>query len=419
MWETSAIVAVGDEVLTGEVLNTNGAFIGQALLAAGSRVTRQILVPDDEQAIRDTLLQAWESVDLVVMVGGLGPTPDDRTRNGVAAALGVEMAVDAELEARVRARHSSHPGSEDSIRRQSLVLDTAMVLPNNVGTAPGQLLIRQEKAVALLPGPPWECRDVAESLMKEVERRTGRRIVRATWRCYGMAESEFAHHLGDLLTSPALRAGVYVRPGVVELRLEAALGDDAEKTRELLARAGALARARVPLPLYDDAVPITPKRLIEALALRGETLSLAESLTGGMLAAELTAIAGASSVVLDGQVVYTDEAKVRLGIDPRLLQTAGAVSEPVARSLAELSRLRAGATWGLGLTGYAGPSGGTKSDPVGTYYCAVAGPSGTVVHRRRTRSGREVVRLAAAETARFLLARELVTGPNLDSEDDR
>ncbi len=413
------IVAVGDEVLTGEVLNTNGAWLGQALLAAGSRVTQQVLVPDDEAAIRDTLLSAWQTADLVVLVGGLGPTPDDRTRDGVAAALGVGMAVDPLLEARIRLRHGRHPGSEASIRRQSLVLDTATVLPNRVGTAPGQLLLRQDKAVALLPGPPWECRDVAEGFLREVERRTGRRIVRATWRCYGLTESEFAHHLGDLLTSGSFRAGVYVRPGVVELRLEASLGDDAAEAMELLSRAGAEARSRVPVPLYDDQVPIEPARLIDALARRGETVSLAESLTGGLLAAELTDVPGASAVVLDGQVVYTDEAKVRLGIDRHLLAEAGAVSEPVARALAELSRQRSGATWGLGLTGYAGPSGGTTSDPVGTYYCAVAGQNGTVVHRRRTRSGREVVRLAAAETARFLLARELVTGPNLDSEDDR
>jgi nicotinamide-nucleotide amidase len=235
-------------------------------------------------------------------------------------------------------------------------------------------------------------------------------VVRATWRCYELTESEFAHHLGDILTSPTPRAGVYVRPGVVELRLEVVIGQDADAAETLLAAAGSRARERLPVPVYDDSVPIAAPRLMEALAARGETLSIAESLTGGVLAAELTAVPGASTVVMEGQVVYTDEAKVRLGVDAALLEAQGAVSDAVARALAEASRRRTGATWGIGLTGFAGPSGGTATNPVGTYYCAVAGPHGTVVLRRRTRSGREVVRLAAAETARFLLARAMTQG---------
>lgn len=411
MWDSVVIAAVGDEVLTGEVINTNGAWLAQALLASGSRVVRQVLVPDDEEAIRDSLLEGWQRADLVVFVGGLGPTPDDRTRDGVAAALGLSMAVDPEVEHKIRIRHSQHAGSEASILRQSLVLQTATILPNRVGTAPGQLIVRDDKAVALLPGPPWECRDVAETLLRAVERRTGKRVVRATWRCYELTESEFAHRLGDILTRDVPRAGVYVRPGVVELRLEAVLGSEAEAAERLLAETGDKARERIPVPLYDEAVPIAPARLIETLIARGETLAIAESLTGGVLLAELTAVPGASSVVLEGQVVYTDEAKVRLGVDPALLASEGAVSEAVARALAEAVRRRTGASWGIGLTGYAGPTGGTPTNPVGTYYCAVAGQHGTVVHRRRTRSGREVVRLAAAETARFLLARALTLEP--------
>jgi nicotinamide-nucleotide amidase len=290
-----------------------------------------------------------------------------------------------------------------AIERQSLVLEGAEILPNPAGTAAGQLVRDGARAVALLPGPPHECRATAAALWPAVALATGRRVWRLTWRCYDLTESEMAHYLGDLLTSEHWQAGLYVSPGVVELRLEAPSAD-AETMPAMLAEAAARARARVPAPLYDDSLPTAPEALVEYLRRRGETVALAESLTGGLLGAQLTAVPGASDVVLEGQVVYTDSAKVRLGVPSAVLRTHGAVSAAVAKQLAVLVRSRSGATWGIGLTGFAGPSGGTVEDPVGTYYCAVAGPRGVVVRRRRSQAARDVVRRAAAETARFLLA---------------
>jgi nicotinamide-nucleotide amidase len=403
MWERAAVLAVGDEVLTGEVVNSNGAWLAQQLMRYGSRVERQVTVGDDQGAIAAVVRQLLETCDLVVTVGGLGPTPDDRTRQGVSEALSRPLSPDAGLAALVAARHRSSPGRDVAIERQSLRLEGAEILPNPAGTAAGQLVRDGSRAVALLPGPPHECRATAAALWPAVAAATGRRVWRLTWRCYDLTESEMAHYLGDLLTSDRWQAGLYVSPGMVELRFEAP-SSDAVTMPAVLAEAAAAARARVPAPLYDESLPTAPEALIDHLRRRGETVALAESLTGGLLGAQLTAVPGASDVVLEGQVVYTDSAKARLGVPEALLRAHGAVSAAVAKELAVLVRARSGAMWGIALTGFAGPSGGTAKDPVGTYYCAVAGPPGVLARRRRSQAARDVVRRAAAETARFLLA---------------
>lgn len=403
MWERVGIVAVGDEVLTGETINTNGAWLAQQLLQAGSRVAWQLTAPDDEAAIAHAVCTGLQSVPLVVCVGGLGPTPDDRTRAGVARGLGIGLTPDPEWGAAVARRHGGAGASRtQSVAVQSLRLDGAELLENQVGTAPGQLVSRPQGAVALLPGPPAECRSVAEALLARVRRATGRRVVRHTWRVYDLAESELAFRLGDLLTGAAgARTGVYVRPGVVEWRLEAVEGS-AEAAAVPAWRAEAERRAGV--PLYAEEPSAAAGALVGALAARGDTLAVAESLTGGLLASQLTSVPGASRVVLEGRVVYTEPAKIRLGVPASLLSAHGAVSWHVALAMADAVREVTGATWGLATTGYAGPEGGDRDHPVGTYYVGLAGPGVHDVRRRRSRSDREWVRAAAAETARHLLA---------------
>jgi nicotinamide-nucleotide amidase len=408
MWERAAVIAVGDEVLTGEVVNTNGAWLASQLLRVGSRAVLQMAVGDDAVAIAGALRTARQVADLILFIGGLGPTPDDLTREAVADVLGVSLHLNQAVADRIRARHRRGPGHEASIRQQSQVLAGAEVIANDVGTAPGQLLRLGTNAVALLPGPPAECRSVADHLWPHVEAATGRRVVRHTWRCYDLPESEMAHHLGDILTGIHPRAGIYTRPGVVELRLEAP-AEPGEGLPAIIARAGALARGRLPAPLYDDeALPTAPEALIAILASRRQTVAIAESLTGGLLSAQLTLIPGASEVVMEGNVVYTEAAKERLGCPAELVKMHGAVSQEVARALAEQARARAGTDWGVALTGFAGPGGGTDREPVGTYYCAVAGAGGTRVRRRSSRLGRAAVREAACETARFMLAQALM-----------
>lgn len=403
MWERVGIVAVGDEVLTGETINTNGAWLAQALLRAGSRVAWQLVVSDDEDAIAEAVRRGLQSVPLVVLVGGLGPTPDDRTRAGVARGLGIEMAVDPEWSAALAQRHGGRGASRArSIDVQALRLAGAELLPNHVGTAPGQLIVGPTGAVALLPGPPAECRSVAAALTARVARATARHIVRHSWRVYDLMESELAFRLGTLLTAAdGPRTGLYVRPGVVEWRVEVLEGSpEAARIPELLAEA----ERRAGVPLFGQEPAADAEALVRELARRGDTVAVAESLTGGMLTAQLTAVPGASRVVLEGQVVYTEAAKVRVGVPPSLLSTEGAVSRHVALALADAVRHRAGATWGLGTTGYAGPQGGDRDHPVGTYYVALTGPGVSEVRERRSRSDREWVRGAAAETGRHLLA---------------
>ena len=415
MWERSAIVAVGDEVLTGEVINTNAAWLATTLVRAGSRPVWQAVVGDNHAAIQATLRTALEVADLVVLVGGLGPTPDDLTRDAVAAHFGLSQYTDEHVADAIRARHRRTPGHEASIRQQSQHLEGAELLTNRVGTAPGQLVHVGSAAVALLPGPPAECRAVAEELLTRVRLGTERQILRRTWRCYDLTESELAHHLGYLFGQDDPVAGIYTRPGLVELRLETPNGPGAvERLEDLMAGA----RIRAGVPLYGEEQHASEaSRLVAGLFQAGATVAVAESLTGGLLTAQLTAVPGASKVVMEGAVVYTDAAKLRLGCPDVILATAGAVSRECAEALAEAALRRTGADFGVGLTGYAGPGGGTTQDPVGTYYCAVVGPTGRSVRRRSTRSGRESVRLGACESARFLLAAGL--DGNWDTREQR
>lgn len=398
------IVSQGEELVSGATVDRNAGWIAGELGALGLEPGRFSVVGDDEDAIRGVLAEAAARVPLVVCTGGLGPTTDDLTRQAAAAAFSMPLEMSAEalgqVEARYRDRGREMPPTN---RVQGLVPAGARVLENHLGTAPGFAIDTGACLLYFLPGVPFEMEAmVREFVVPEARRRfeLGRRVTRVLRLC-GLAESAAAQRMAG-----------FERPGVVvgyrasfpevqvKLHVEGDLDGDA-----LVAEA----RARLGDSVFGvDSGPLAAV-VGEILARRGESVATAESCTAGRVAAELTAVAGASAYVVGGAVVYANAEKVRqCGVSPALLAEHGAVSEPVARALAEGIRERTGASWGVATSGIMGPGGGSAEKPVGTVHVAVAGAAGTSHRVVRVPYDRARNLAAATATALDCLRRRLL-----------
>ncbi len=399
MIETAQIIAVGDEVLWGETVNTNAAWMAQFLMKFGIRPAFQCVVPDQEAAIGQALMRAIRSADLTVVIGGLGPTADDRTVDAVSQALRVPVDIHSQVLEHISGRHSRQAGWEASIRRQSRVLRGAEVWLNFRGQAPGQVVATTapDRWVVLLPGPPSEMKGLAETGMADwLASRTRSRIHRDTYSIFDLGESAVAAYLAPLLQGQHPQTGIYAQPGRVDVRVETPDTYDGRIQRE---RSRAWVLTHVPVPVYVLGETSREAYLIHWLSDRRMTVAAMESLTGGLLLSTLIAHPGASASVVGGAVAYTDQMKHRFGVARDVLETHGAVSAQCAEAMAEAARHSFDADVGLATTGFAGPDGGTASDPAGTFYVACAGPGGTVSHRRYTPLDRQAVRQMAVQTA--------------------
>ncbi len=404
------ILSVGDEVVSGQIEDTNSAWLSQRLLDLGIPVGEHVAVGDEEKEIADAVRVAASRAAVVVVTGGLGPTHDDVTREAVAAAAGAELVL--------------HPPSLDHIKdifasrgmemplsneRQADIPRGGDVLPNATGTAPGFRVRVGAADVFVLPGVPSEMKDMFDAEVVPLLPRAGCAFAVRILRCFGMSESLIAETLAaGLERDSAVRLAFLPSEGIISVKFTACavsreaaeerLRPLAERTRELL--------GGVVFGEGDDTLELAAARLLES---QGKTLALAESCTGGLVAARLTDVPGISRWFLEGVVAYSNEAKVRLlGVEPGPLGTAGAVSEEVARAMAEGVRRRAGADVGVGITGIAGPSGGTLEKPVGTVHVAVATAAGTVHRKLALRGARAVVKDRAAKHALNLLRLELL-----------
>lgn len=405
MIATAQIIAVGDEVLSGETINTNAAYLAQKLLAWGVRPVAHVVVGDDLDAIARAVRLALSQVDLTVLVGGLGPTPDDRTKDAVAEVTQRSLQRDDALFDAIARRHSRRQGWEKSIHRQALVLPGATIWPNRVGTAPGQLLEYQSRYVVLLPGPPKEMAAVAEDHLRPWLAAQGAiPIRRESLLVFDDGESTVASYLDTLLSGQHPVTGIYAQPGRIELRLQ---GRDTPHDTVLLARAKGWIRGRYPGPVYALNGRSREEILLQTLRKRGLRLAAMESLTGGMVLSRLIDWPGASDVVRGGAVAYTDDAKIRLGIPVDIIRQNGAVSPECVRAMALRARALFATDIGVSTTGFAGPTGGTERDPVGTFYVGVAWGDDVYIGRRQTLLSRQGVRQAATEMAISMLWKTL------------
>lgn len=406
------LVTIGTELLLGFTVDTNGAEIGRALAAAGVRVVRRTSVGDDGDTVAAAVREALARTGAVLCTGGLGPTRDDVTKRSVAALFGRPLRFDdaiwAELEARL-ARLGRRPAAAN--RCQAEVPEGAVVLPNRWGTAPGLWLEGEPGLVVLLPGVPREMRGLLEH--EVLPRLTRRGDASATirsrqLRTTGIAESSLAELVAGAEEALAPLTLAYL-PGVegVDLRLTAwhLPADEADRR---LGEGLAWLRARAGRHAYAEGDDDLALVVLERLRARGWSLGVAESCTGGMLGARLTAIAGSSDVFMGGTIAYANRVKeAALGVPPGALAAHGAVSEPVARAMAEGARARHGVDCALAITGIAGPGGGTAEKPVGTIWLACATPEGTRAERIAVPGNRDEIRRRGAQAALYLLWREL------------
>ena len=408
------IVTIGYEVLSGRTLDTNFAWLARALEEVSVQVAWHTSVGDDPKAIGEVLRRALERADAVVMTGGLGPTPDDLTRKAVATALRRPLQLDEAVMESLRER-AKRAGRKllASIETQALLPRGAQAWPNPVGGAPGLLIVHGGKPVILLPGVPQEMEALAEQfVVPYLRERTGRAVESFTLRCAGVYESMLHERIGKLPSQWPGAVLAYL-PGYsgVDLRVTVA-GLDPEQVRTVAARARRELLERVSAVVYAEGTE-TMEAVVGRLLLEQELhVTTAESCTGGLLAKRITDVPGASRYFERGFVTYSNDAKVQLlGVSATDLEAHGAVSAPIAEQLARGARKQSGAEVGVGITGIAGPEGGTPGKPVGTVFVAISSPRGEAVRTYRFMGSRAAVRERSVQTALDLVRRQLLGLP--------
>ena len=419
---TAAIVAVGSELLGTTRLDTNSLYLTEHLNRAGIDVVCKAVVGDSRDDCAEVIRAFAQRADLLVTCGGLGPTDDDVTREVVAAVFDRPLAEDPQLTARLRSRYAArgYPGEmPENNRRQAMVPRDAIVIPNANGSAPGLWLEVEGRVVVLLPGPPRELKPMFAALADErIRPRTGGAgIARVALRLTGRIESHVDEILQPLYREwsarqPPIAATILAALGQIELHLSVRHRIEAEAQAMLSA-----AIAQVTALLGADVFSVNGARVEEVvgelLADRGLTVAAAESCTGGLLTSRLTDVPGSSRYVRHGVVAYANEVKTAvLHVEPALLEAHGAVSEPVARAMAEGMRRLAHADIGVGITGIAGPGGGTPAKPVGTVAVAVAAPGEMRSRLFRFFGERELVKFQASQAGLDMVRRVLQGHPS-------
>jgi nicotinamide-nucleotide amidase len=408
----AAVLAVGSELLSVDRLDTNSLRLAAVFERHGVELVGKSVVGDDEAAIAAELRSLADRAELVVVTGGLGPTADDVTREAAAAACGVELDDDPEVWAAIERRFASFGRTPSpNNRRQARVPRGATVLANPRGSAPGLRLGRPDGEIFLFPGVPYELEGMIERDLEPwlAERAGGRGIERRTLRTAMRPESEI-----DLALEPAYAEfgrewiTVLAAPGEVKVQIVAA-GTEPERRRRLDVMA-ARVRALLGDAVYGEGDQLRLEDVVGALlAAGGLSIATAESCTGGLLAERLTRVPGSSAWFPGGVIAYSNAQKVALlEVAEHDLAAHGAVSETVARALAEGARRRFATDFGVGITGVAGPAGGTAEKPVGTVHVAVAAPSGTRHRPLRLLGDRERVRWQATQAALEMLRRTLL-----------
>ena len=403
------LLIVGDELMRGVRVDTNSAWLSRRLARLGLAVSYRVTVGDRAEALAEALEFLQTRVPTVIVTGGLGPTHDDITREAVAAHLGLDLVEHAPTAARIEAfyrRRNLSPPPE--VFRMAQVIDGAEVFPNPVGAAPGLAVERRGRRVILLPGPPGELHAVFEQGVRPyLEARLNLAPPRThVFRTAGLRESQVAECVRAVRDRyPRVRLSILPSPGQVDLELLAEPSLDAETWPRILA---AYREALGPAVFTEDRrelEDVVGDLLIE----QGRTLAVAESCTGGLLGHRVTNRPGSSAYFMRGVVAYSNQAKVDLlGVPEALIRAHGAVSEPVARAMAEGFRQRAGVDWCLAVTGIAGPTGGTPEKPVGTVHIAAAGPAGTHHEVHRFTGTREQIKWESAQAALNLLRLRLM-----------
>lgn len=412
-----ATLSVGDELLCGQITDTNAGTIAEVLLSHGLRVQRHMAVGDSEPDIIEAILGLARNSDAIIVTGGLGPTADDLTARAAARATGRRLVLNDHAKAHVREMSGRLPSLVvcPLNDKQAMIPAKTVLIPNPTGTACGFHLMNNGCFMFFLPGVPSEMsRMLHDSVIPFLaERTTGKRAIRMErLNVFGPGEAEVDEMLGGIARpDQGLFLGICVTFPWMRITLRAeADGDD--KASALLVPAVSLVRERLQEYVFSNGDRTIDEIIAELFIQKGMTLSLAESCTGGMIAQRITSISGSSRYFLEGAVIYSNAAKSRqLEVGPALLAEKGAVSREVASAMAKGVRRAAGSHLGLAVTGIAGPDGGTDDKPVGTVFISLAAPDGCWTKRFRFSGSRDEIRIITTWTAldwlrRYLLKKE-------------
>ena len=381
------VIAIGDELLLGQTVNTNAAWLGLELAQVGGTVVRSVVVADAPEAIHSALNVVLPQTELVVLTGGLGPTKDDLTKKVLTEYFGGELVYQPSVFTHIeRLFESLGRVPSERNREQAYLPNNASILHNAVGTAMGMSWELEGKRYVSLPGVPYEMKYLTSSYLLPWVRENSRFWVQhRTVRTQGVPESELADRISaweEALPS-FIKLAYLPSPGLVKLRLSVRVPKENAETveREVEAQVRSLVQLLGPAYFGEGDSPLE-EVVGEALVARGQTVATAESCTGGSVGAALTSIPGSSRYYLGGVQAYANPVKVRLlGVEEAALAVHGAVSEVVAKEMANGIRKRLGADWAVATTGIAGPDGGSAEKPVGTVWIAVSGPDGCRAER--------------------------------------
>lgn len=406
----ASLISIGNELLSGQTVNSNSAHLSAELLTSGFPVVSTYVVSDEIDAIARAFDLASADADVVITTGGLGPTDDDLTRQALAKFLGVELELRNELLENIEhffvSRNRQMPAKNKS---QACIPAGAKALPN-IGTAPGILAESQGKLFFALPGVPSEMKRMfTESVLPELQPFVEKQaMVVKKLKCFGAGESTIAERLGTMMQrgrNPMINCTV--TSGIITLQIVAS-ADDEQTARQMAQKDETTLRNTLGALIFGTADQSLAQVVGEALTRRQKTIAVAESCTGGLLAKMLTDISGASEYFRCGWITYSNEAKIgELGVPAGLIAEYGAVSEPVAESMARGARKKAGTDFAIGITGIAGPTGGNEQKPVGLVYISVDSERENQTEYYVFSHDRPAIRHRAAQTALNMLRLKL------------
>ena len=404
------ILSVGTELLMGQVVDTNAAYIAKRLADIGIDTHYRSTVGDNAGRLAQTMRLALSRSDIVIVSGGLGPTADDLTKETAAEVMGKELVIHAPSLEYIKARFESmhREMTPNNVKQAMFPLD-AVILQNPNGTAPGCIMERDGKAIALLPGPPHEMTAMFENeLAPKLIEKSSHRLYTRVLRIFGAGESKVEYMLRDMMqkqTNPTIAP--YAKTGEMTLRITAACRDEDEGRRLVEPVLGDI-RNVIGDVVYSTFDKELHEVIAENLLQLKKTVATAESLTGGMLASKFVSIPGSSEWFIEGCVTYSNTAKhERAEVSYTTLENFGPVSEQTAAEMAEGIRKTSGADIGLATTGIAGPGGGTERTPVGLVYIALADAEGVMVKKLELSGSRERIRYSTCLNVMDMLRRRL------------
>ncbi len=410
----ASIVSIGNELLSGQTVNTNAAYLGQKLFSLGIEVVSGYSVGDDTDTIIKTLELACNSADLILVTGGLGPTADDITRQSLAEFLNVELRFQKDIHQKIQDFFTACKQNMSEIcKSQAYIPEGATAIDNNFGTAPGIMAWKGEKMIFVMPGVPSEMKQMfEESVLPKLESLAGEAgqgaVVIRKLRCFGAGESTIAELIGSLMQrgrNPLINCTVHY--GVITLHI-IATADNRKKAEEMVQKDEKDLLAKLGDLVYGRDEQTLAEVVGGKLAEQRKTIALAESCTGGLIAKLFTDIPGSSRYFKQGWITYSNEAKIQeLNINSDLIEEYGAVSEQAAKAMAVNARKKSGTDFSVGVTGIAGPGGGSEAKPVGLVYISVDSADGCECRRFFFSHDRGFIRLRAAQTAINMLRTKL------------